>query len=410
MEKKISLPKLHECQQMIITNSKRINIVKTGRRFGKTELIKELSLIALDGKKVGIWFPTYKDLDKVWNNLKEMYISVRTNKDEQLKTITLMGGGMIDFWSMDNPDSGRGVGYHRAIIDEAAKTNNLKKAFELTIRPTLSDYVGDMFVFSTPKGKYHYFHELCERAKIEGWGYFHFTTYDNPFIRKSEIEEAKKILSDMAFRQEYLAEDVDANDRPYLYSFSEKHITEGIVINPHLPLWISFDFNKDPMSCILGQQTEVKSIRIIAEICLSSSSTEELCECILGKYSIYNKNFIVTGDASGNSRSSMVRGNVTNWMLIKRMLKLNDSQIRVRGSNIGHQESRVLCNSVIENADVLINKDCKNLIKDIEMANVDEMGNLIKSQLEGRHFFDCFRYIIDGMMPDFISNYKKYIK
>ena len=115
------LKKPHPAQQRILDTARRFNHLRCGRRFGKTSLIEELSSISLDGKRVGIWFPTYKDLSEVWADLIKTYSPVIKRKNEQLKEIELLTGGKIDFWSMEDPESGQGRKYHRAIIDEAAK-------------------------------------------------------------------------------------------------------------------------------------------------------------------------------------------------------------------------------------------------------------------------------------------------
>jgi len=63
MELKVKLQTPHESQSFILDNANRFNHLRCGRRFGKTSLIEELCLVALDGFPVGIWFPTYKDLE-----------------------------------------------------------------------------------------------------------------------------------------------------------------------------------------------------------------------------------------------------------------------------------------------------------------------------------------------------------
>jgi hypothetical protein len=214
------LPTLHPAQKHLVENAKRFNHLRWGRRAGKTTMIEELSSITLDGKRVGIWFPTYKDLSEVWKDLIKLYSGLIHRQSEQLKQIVLITGGIIDCWSMEEPDSGQGRKYHRAIIDEAAKANKLYIAWENTIRPTLTDYIGDAYIMSRPKGKNSGFYLLEEKHRqFDNWAFFHFTTYDNPYISRDEIEEAKLQLDDINFKQEYLAEYVDANDRPFMYAF-----------------------------------------------------------------------------------------------------------------------------------------------------------------------------------------------
>lgn len=404
------LQTLHPGQELILKGAKRFNHLRCGRRFGKTTLIEELSSISLDGDRVGIWFPTYKDLSEVWKDIKKTYRPIISRKDEQLKQIELVTTGLIDFWSMEEPDSGQGRKYHRAIIDEAAKAPKLYQAWENTIRPTLTDYRGDAFILSRPKGKNNGFYLLEEKhLKFENWGFFHFTTYDNPHIDTAEIEEAKLQLDDINFRQEYLAEYVDANDRPYLYAWDPKrHIIDEYTPNPHLPIIASLDFNKDPMTCLIAQQIDLWTVYAFAEIDMPNGSTPEVCEIIQSDYSNWQFNIQVTGDATGRNRSALTRGNLNHYRVIKDMLKLRDDDIRVPSQNLALSDSRVLCNSVLKNANFYITKNCKATIKDIDMAMVDSEGELIKNTTFPCHKLDGFRYLIDLAFKDFIRKPEKY--
>lgn len=391
-------------------SAKRFNHLRCGRRFGKTTLIEELSSISLDGKLVGIWFPTYKDLSEVWKDLKKTYRPIISRQNEQLKQIELVTGGLIDFWSMEDPDSGQGRKYHRAIIDEAAKAPKLYQAWENTIRPTLTDYRGDAFILSRPKGKNNGFYLLEEKHRqFENWTFHHYTTYDNPHIDPAEIEEAKTQLDDINFRQEYLAEYVDANDRPFLYKFDPKiHVIDKYTPNPHLPILASFDFNKDPMTCLIGQQVDLWTAYAFAEINLPEGSTPEVCDLILVDYKRWLFNLDVTGDATGRNRSALTVGNLNHYRIIKEKLQLADENLLYPKQNPALSDSRVLCNSVLQNADFYITKNCKKTIRDAEMAYVDVSGELVKTQIEGLHHFDTLRYMIHAFYPDFVRNPDRY--
>ena len=404
------LPTLHPAQNTILQGSKRFNHLRCGRRFGKTTLIEELSSIALDGCRVGVWFPTYKDLSEVWKDLKNTYRPIIRKINEQLKQIELVTDGLIDFWSMEEPDSGQGRKYHRAIIDEAAKAPKLYQAWENTIRPTLTDYIGDAYILSRPKGKNNGFFMLEEKHReFNNWAFFHFTTYDNPYIDRDEIEEAKQQLDDINFRQEYLAEYVDANDRPFFYSFDvHKHIAPHYDPNPHLPVIFSADFNKDPMTCLIAQQVDPWTVYAFDEVSMSEGSTPELCEYLTATYWSWRYSQEVTGDATGRNRSAMTRGNLNHYRIFREMLSLTEDQIRVPAQNPASSDSRVLCNSVLKNAKFFITENCKKTIKDIEMAMVDSEGKLIKNPTYPNHHGDTFRYLLHCCYADFIKEPGKY--
>lgn len=406
------LQELHPKQKVIMQEARRFNHLRCGRRFGKTTLIEELASITLEGKRVGIWFPTYKDLSEVWKDLKKTYSPVIDKQNEQLKQIILITEGIIDFWSMEDPDSGQGRKYHRAIIDEAAKAAKLYIAWENTIRPTLTDYKGDAYILSRPKGKNNGFYQLEEKHRqFDNWTFHHFTTYDNPFIDPDEIEEAKKQLDEINFQQEYMAEYVDANDRPFLYKFNAKtHVVDSYTPNPHLPILVSFDFNKDPMTALIGQQVDMWTAYAFAEINLPEGSTPEVCDMILADYVRWTYNMDVTGDATGRNRSAMTVGNLNHYRIIKQKLSLEDYNLKMPKQNPALSDSRVLCNSVLQNANFFITKNCKKTIRDAEMAYVDVSGELVKTQIEGLHHFDTLRYMMHAFYPDFVRHPEKYTR
>ena len=116
----LHLPKLHEAQRQIVRESKRMNAISCGRRFGKTFLLQDMAIRpALEGYPVGWFAPTFGLLLESWRDLSRVLhpIMKRTNANEH--RMELITGGMLDFWTLDNPDAGRSRKYKRVIIDEA---------------------------------------------------------------------------------------------------------------------------------------------------------------------------------------------------------------------------------------------------------------------------------------------------
>ena len=215
-EKIISLNEPHESQQQVLDEAKRFNVLCCGRRWGKSQLaINLLSETALDGKPAGYFTPTYKLLEGTY---KECLITlgdvVSRKHDNQF--IELITGGVIDFWSLENEYAGRSRKYKRAVIDEAAFAKNLWSSWTESIRPTLTDLKGDAWFLSTPKGK-NDFHKLWMRGRQEEntWASWQKSTYTNPYIEDSEVDDAKSDLPADAFAQEYMAEFNDNAANPF---------------------------------------------------------------------------------------------------------------------------------------------------------------------------------------------------
>ena len=131
MEIQILLNKLHDSQQEIVRTKRRFNILKCGRRFGKTELMIDIVCnAALDGFPCGYWSPTYKDLYEVWKEVKRVLEPVTKRKDEQVKQIELITGGKVDFNSIClTCSSFRFVGSHTLLsIDDSSHSSPFSAA------------------------------------------------------------------------------------------------------------------------------------------------------------------------------------------------------------------------------------------------------------------------------------------
>jgi hypothetical protein len=205
VEHAVRLPARHPGQVQVVQESARFNVLECGRRFGKTALGKDLATeSALDGRPVGWFAPSNKYLSEAWRNLKEILREVITHRDEREHRLELLGGGVIECWTMIDPDAGRSRKYGRVIIDEAGKARTLRASWEEAIRATLSDLKGDAWFLGTPKGG-GYFHNLYVRGQGERprWKSWRFGTIDNPFIDPKEIEDARLDLPEEVFNQEY---------------------------------------------------------------------------------------------------------------------------------------------------------------------------------------------------------------
>lgn len=207
----IRLRRPHPAQELVIHDARRFNVLVCGRRWGKTELlINRLVHPMLAGRPVAWFAPNEKYFDEVWREANKVLAPIITRSDSQKKRLEVTTGGVMDFWTLHNTDDpGRGRKYARVAIDEAAivPSHRLEVQWNEAIRPTLTDYEGDAFFASTPKGV-NYFHELYQRGQRgeEGWASWQMPTTANPHIKPSEVEAARGELPNAVFRQEYLAE------------------------------------------------------------------------------------------------------------------------------------------------------------------------------------------------------------
>jgi predicted phage terminase large subunit-like protein len=123
---------------------------------------------------------------------------------ESDKEIILPGGGSVKVKSADGGIRGEGLDF--VVLDEVAFTDPDLWRYE--VRPMLADRKGRALFISTPNALNH-FHDTYQQAlddKSGEWAAFHFPTSSNPFVPPEEIEAAKRSMSELAFRQEFMAE------------------------------------------------------------------------------------------------------------------------------------------------------------------------------------------------------------
>ena len=205
----------HPAQQQVLSSPARFRVLMCGRRFGKSVVAKMEALMACsEGKRVAYITPTfllartfYGELDKV------LPPSVSRNASD---LIFEFNGGQIRFFTGENLDRMRGVAFHLAVIDEASFIPKLEDGWLNAIRPTLTDYKGRAIFLSTPRGKNFFYSLYLRGANGEpDWAGFKFTTYDNPHIDPTEIDAARDMLPEVAFRQEYMADPSDNSANPF---------------------------------------------------------------------------------------------------------------------------------------------------------------------------------------------------
>lgn len=215
-EVQITLSQPHSGQEKILAERQRFNSLSCGRRFGKSALaVNLLSETSINGDPAGYFTPTYKLLDGTYNECLHALDPIVKRKNEH-QFIELITGGRIEFWSLENELAGRSRKYKRVIVDEAAFAKALWVRWTESIRATLADLKGDAWFMSTPKGK-NDFYKLFMRGRSgeQNWASWQMSTYDNPYIDPTEIDDARSDLPEAAFRQEYMAEFLENAANPF---------------------------------------------------------------------------------------------------------------------------------------------------------------------------------------------------
>lgn len=207
---RIQLPKPHPVQQKLLQEARRYNVVALGRRAGKSTLAQHVLVMrALQTREpVGYFAPTYKLLAEFWREARNVLHVVTVIKSEQDHRVEMLGGGVLECWSLDDPNPARGRKYGLIVVDEAAMVRDLLEIWQLALRPTLTDLSGSAWFMSTPRGLNDFWslYQQGQDPLQPEWASWQMPTSVNPFIRPEELEAARHELPERAWAQEYRAE------------------------------------------------------------------------------------------------------------------------------------------------------------------------------------------------------------
>jgi hypothetical protein len=209
-ERTVKLSPPHAAQARLLVEQRRFNVVALGRRAGKTKLAQRLLVMrALQHREpVGYFAPTYKLLAEFWRDVRNLLSPVTVVKSEQDHRVEMLGGGVLECWSLDDPNPARGRKYGLICVDEAAMVRDLLEIWQLALRPTLTDLSGGAWFMSTPRGLNDFWslYQQGQDPLQQEWASWQMPTSVNPFIRADELEAARLELPERAWAQEYRAE------------------------------------------------------------------------------------------------------------------------------------------------------------------------------------------------------------
>lgn len=208
----------HPGQEQIAKDTHRFRVARCGRRFGKTHLAAweiYAAAISKDSSRICYYAPVRDDArDIMWRVLKEVCgASIIGDPNEsrlEINVRTLQGGAsLIVLYGWEAlQDRGKGVGVKNdfVVLDEVSKFTNFEYGWQEILRPTLMDVQGGALFISTTNG-FNHFYDLCNKELVDSdYKTFHFTSYDNPFIKAEEIEKMKMEMTEDRAAQEIYAE------------------------------------------------------------------------------------------------------------------------------------------------------------------------------------------------------------
>jgi hypothetical protein len=222
----ISLPRPHARQAAFINSPAKRKVIRAGRRGGKTVGISIYATQRfLAGRRVLYAAPTAEQVGRFWTTvvraLQQPIDAGVFRKNETEHFVELPGTEQrIRAKTAWNADTLRGDYADDLIFDEWQLID--EEAWDVVGAPMLLDNNGDATFIYTPPSLHsrsttkardpQHAAKLFKRAKADTsgrWAVFHFSSMDNPYISGEALGEITKDMTNLAYRMEILAEDVD---------------------------------------------------------------------------------------------------------------------------------------------------------------------------------------------------------
>ena len=212
---------LHKNQLTVYKDPHRFKVVAKGRQWGGSTFAQRaaagISLTKSD--QMGMIIApfanqAYADFKAILEFIKKYEKGSGQKKIDSVSTrwltITLKNGSEIMMRSGESLTAIRGYTLDWVLMDEAAFCD--EEVWKV-VEPELGVKKGIGWFISSPNGR-NWFFDLYNRSENMGgkdteFHSFHFTTYDNPYYPKKDIERTKENIPELDFLQEYMAEFIE---------------------------------------------------------------------------------------------------------------------------------------------------------------------------------------------------------
>lgn len=382
---------LTPAQKIIAKDKHRFRVLNCGRRFGKTteavEEIKGYVLSSEEGDKIAYIAPTYQQArDIAWEMMIRELRPIIIKKNEARLELEVMNKDgksvLLVLRGWESIETLRGQKFRFVVIDEVASMRNFWVGWQEVLRPALTDLQGHCLFISTPKGFNHFYDLYNLQDKDSDYKSFHFTTYDNPFIPREELEKARLEITEDRFAQEYMADFRKQEGLVYKEFSRDRHVIEVYPEESNITetfAGIDFGFT-NPTAVIHLKRDRDENYFVIAEWYKTQRTDKQIAEYVAS----CNFNRVYPDPESPSAIEELNLHHVSVVEVIKNKDSIQTGINKVR--------------ELFKTNKLFIHKSCVNLISELETyayperrPNMNEYENPIK---ENDHALDALRYAI----------------
>ena len=306
-------------------------------------------------------------------------------------------------------------------LEEAQKIS--QKSWDI-LNPTIRAEGSQIILTMNPEvphSKHPIMSELLTIFKDETL-HIHANYYDNPFCSKDivKIAELTKQHKPDEYNHIWLGIPRDESVNNVVKGFTEDNV-KPITYQPNMPLHLTWDFNVDPMSCILAHKTADK-VFFFDEFILENASTEQTIKEVIKAYPDHKASIIINGDASGDNRST--QSEWSNYVIIRNALrshyKHNNIHVHLRPFNPRIKNRIAAFNAKVLSYDgkrcLFVDPKCEKLLYNIYNLKYKTGTDIVDvptySQIKSdnslkflEHPFDAGSYLVEYYFPIKFEDY-----
>ena len=360
------------------------------RRQGKTYIANIIGqLVSLvPGSNILIMSPNYSlsqiSFDLQRNLIKHFDLEV-TKDNAKDKVIEISNGSAVRMGSVNQVDSCVGRSYDLIIFDEAALADG-KDAFNVALRPTLDKDNSKAIFISTPRGRNNWFSEFFYRGFSDDfpeWCSIRATYKDNPRMSQSDIDEARKSMSEAEFKQEYEADFNTYEGQIWKFNFETQVKDFSQLDTSKMDVFAGLDVGyKDPTAmCVIAYDWDTEQYYLVDEYFDAERTTEQHAAEIQKLIDRWDIDYIYIDSAAQQTRFDFAQNYDISTINAKKSVL----------DGIGH------VSGIIENDILFVDQEATQSLSCLDAYQWDPNPNLMKEKPKhnmASHMADALRYAL----------------
>lgn len=358
------------------------------RRQGKTYIgnIVAQCVALVPGCHVLIVSPNYNlsqiSFDLQRNLIKQFDLEIQKDNAKD-RVIELTNGSTIRLGSVNQIDSVVGRSYDFVLFDEAALADG-EAAFNVAIRPTMDKPGSKALFISTPRGRNNWFSKFFNRGfndDFPEWVSIKATWHDNPRAALSDIEEAKRSMSEAEFKQEYEADFNIFEGQIWNFNY-EKCVQDLSSLDTRdMDIIAGLDVGfKDPTAfCVIAYDGE--KFYVVEEYYAAERTTEEHAHFLSKIIEKRDVDYCFIDAAAAQTRFDLAQNyDITTTNAKKSVL-----------DGIG------MVASLVDNDKLIVHQGCEQVLRCLDQYRWDPNPNLMREKPlhdSSSHMADALRYAL----------------